>query len=212
MLLLLVVFLVPYVGAQELGTALSTVQTNPVPAPFADLFPGASSYIYDGVRKVYSDPGYSHTVCPTYKSDALSSLASVLGSAAKIMLAAAAIAFLKVMGGKLLLLPLTVILIAKMALKTLLLWPILSKLMKFLKKKKKKHARTLVDCTERVSCLMRRSVQSGWGSNLGSAVAFSIIQDVEDDSPITSIMLNILAGHKVAKCMDISCSEGVDIS
>ncbi|CAK1547109.1 unnamed protein product [Leptosia nina] len=194
--------------AQE--QALSTVTPQSPPLPFLDLFTGASNY-YPDIRKTYSDPGYYHGSCQ--KTDTLSSFASLLGSAAKIMLSATVIVLLKLLGGKLLLFPLSVMLFAKLGLKAALMWPVISKMIKYFKKKKKKNkSRLIMDCSERVACVIQKSYRSGFGSNFGTAVTFSIIDDVDEDSPIAKILLSILAGDKVAECMSMDCNSGIDIS
>ncbi|CAF4834719.1 unnamed protein product [Pieris macdunnoughi] len=194
--------------AQE--QALSTDRPHSASMPFLDLFTGASNY-YPDIRKTYSDSGYYHGSCQ--KTDTLSSFASLLGSAAKIMLSATVIVLLKLLGGKLLLLPLSVMVFAKLGLKAVLLWPVISKMMKYFKKKRKKSkSRLIMDCTDRVACVIQRSYKSGFGSNFGTAVTFSIIDDVEEDSPIAKILLSILAGDKVAECMSMDCNSGIDIS
>ncbi|XP_045497825.1 uncharacterized protein LOC123695911 [Colias croceus] len=195
--------------AQE--QALSTVTPQSPPIPFLDLFTGSSNY-YPDIRKTYSDPSYYHGSCQ--KTDTLSSLASLLGSAAKIMLSATVIVLLKLLTGKLLLLPLSVMVFAKLGLKAILMWPVISKMIRYFKKKKKKkhHSRMIMDCSERVACVIQKSYRSGWGSNFGAAVTFSIIDDVEEDSPVAKILLSILAGDKVAECMSMDCNSGIDIS
>ncbi|VVC97626.1 uncharacterized protein LOC126969606 [Leptidea sinapis] len=190
--------------------ALSTASPQSPPMPFLDLFTGASNY-YPDIRKTYSDPSYYHGSCQ--KTDALSSLASVLGSAAKIMLSATVIAILKLLGAKLLFLPLSVMVFAKLGLKAILMWPVISKMIKYFKKKKKKSkSRIIMDCSERLACVIQRSYKSSWGSNFGAAVTFSLIEDVDEDSNIAKILLSILAGDKVAKCMSLDCNAGIDIS
>ncbi|XP_047529910.1 uncharacterized protein LOC125066055 [Vanessa atalanta] len=189
---------------------LSTVTPQSPPIPFLDLFTSASNYYSEPIRKTYSDSGY-HTSCP--KSDTLASFASILGSAAKIMLSAAVIALMKLLAGKLFLFPLTLMVLAKMGLKALLLWPVISKMMKYLKMKKKKNkSRMIMDCSERLACVIQRSSNSGWGSNFGAAVTFSIIDDVDEDGFIAKTLLSILAGDKVAECMSMDCNSGGDIS
>lgn len=213
MILIAVVFFVASeVGAQE--QALSTVPpSQPPPFPLLDLFTGASNYYSEPIRKAYSDYSSSHITCP--KSDTLGSFANILGSASKIMLSAAVIIFLKLLGGKMMLFPITIMLFAKMGLKALLLWPMISKMVKYFKKKKKKghkSSRAITDCTERIACVIQRSSRYGWSSNLGAAVTFSMIQDIDDDSSFAKIMLSVLAGDKVAGCMSVECTSGVDIS
>lgn len=202
-----------HVGAQENQALSPATPTNALPLPFMDLFTGASNYYPDQIRKTYSDPGYSyHVSCP--KSDSLSSFASVLGSAAKIMMSAAVIVFLKVAVGKLMLLPFTVMLLAKVGFKAVLLWPMLSKMIKYFKKKKKKgqKSRMITDCSERVACVIQRSSRIGWASHLGAAASFSLINDVDEDAPLARVLLSVLAGDKVAQCMSLDCGSGVNIS
>lgn len=204
---LAVFFVASQAGAQD--QALSTMPPSPSPSfPFLDLFTGASNF-YPDVRKTYSDP---YNSCP--KSDTLSSFANILGSAAKIMMSTALIVFLKLLGGKLLLFPLTIMLFTKIGLKALLLWPMISKMIKFFKKKTKKHhkSRSIKDCSERIACVMQRASRSGWSSNLGAAATFSLIDDVEEDSSFAKLLLTILAGDKVARCMSVECTSGVNIS
>lgn len=212
MILIAVVFFVASeAGAQD--QALSTVPpSQPPPFPFLDLFTGASNYYSEPIRKAYSDHSSSYISCP--KSDTLGSFASILGSASKIMLSAAVIIFLKLLGGKMMLFPLTVMLFAKMGLKALLLWPMISKMIKYFKKKKKKGhiSRAITDCSERIACVIRTASKYGWSSNMGAAVTFSMIEDIDDDSSFAKIMLSILAGDKVARCMSVECISGVDIS
>lgn len=203
----IVFFVASQAGAQE--QALSTISPSPSPSfPFLDLFTGASNY-YPDIRKTYSDSYHS---CP--KSDTLSSFANILGSAAKIMMSTALIVFLKLLGGKLMLFPLTVMIFAKMGLKALLLWPMISKMIQYFKKKTKKHhkSRSITDCSERIACVMQRATRIGWSSNLGAAATFSLIDDVEEDSSFAKLLLTILAGDKVAKCMSVECTSGVNIS
>lgn len=205
--ILAVFFVASQAGAQE--QALSTVPPSPSPSfPFLDLFTGASNY-YPDVRKTYSEP---YSSCQ--KSDTLSSFANILGSAAKIMMSTALILLLKLIGGKLLLFPLTIMLFAKVGLKALLLWPMISKMIKYFKRKTKKHhkSRSITDCSERISCVMQRATRIGWSSNLGAAATFSLIDDVEEDSSFARLLLTILAGDKVAKCMSVECTSGVNIS
>ncbi|CAH0397957.1 unnamed protein product [Chilo suppressalis] len=205
---LVVVFVVSQASAQE--QALST-ETPPhsQSLPFLDLFTGASTYYGEPIRKTYSDPYY--VSCP--KTDALSSFANVLGSAAKIMLSAAVIAFLKMLGGKILLFPLLLVFFSKIGLKVFLLWPMISKMMKYFKTKKKKgfKPRMIMDCSQRIACVIQRSAE-GWGSNLGAAATFTLIDDVDQDTSYARALLRILAGDKVAECMTIECSSGIDIS
>lgn len=202
-------FVATKVFAQE--QALSTVTPQAPSIPFLDLFSSASNYYSDPIRKSYTDSGYYHGSCP--KTDTLASFASILASAAKIMLSAAVIALMKLLAGKLFLFPLTLIVLAKMGLKALLLWPVLSKMMKYLKKKKKKNrSRVIMDCSERLACVIQRSSNIGWGSNFGAAVTFTMIDDVEEDGFIAKTLLSILAGDKVAECMSMDCNSGGDIS
>ncbi|CAH2106471.1 unnamed protein product [Euphydryas editha] len=203
-------YVVTETGAQD--QALSAVSPQPPPIPFLDLFTGASNYYTEPNRKSYVDSGYHHHAsCP--KSDTLASFASVLASAAKIMLSAAVIVLLKLLGTKLFLLPLTLMVLAKMSLKALLLWPVISKMMKYIQKKKMKNkSRIIMDCSERLACVIQRSSNSGWGSNFGAAVTFSIIDDVDEDNFIAKTLLSILAGDKVAECMSMDCNSGGDIS
>ncbi|CAG9786238.1 unnamed protein product [Diatraea saccharalis] len=189
---LAVVFVISMASAQE-HLALSTeVPSRPSQLPFLDLITGASTYYSDPVpiRKAYSDPYY--VSCP--KSDTLNSVANVLGSAAKIMLSAAAIAFLKLLGGKLLLFPLLLVFLSKIGLKLFLLWPMISKMMKYFKKKKKKgfKSRMIMDCSQRIACVIQRA-SKGWGSNLGAAATFTLVDDVDEDSSYTKALLSILA-------------------
>lgn len=198
------------VGAQE--QALSTATpTKSLPLPFLDLFTSASNYYSEPIRKTYSDSGY-HVSCP--KSDSLSSFANVLGSAAKIMLSVAAILFLKLLAGKLLLFPLFVMLLMKLGLKAFLLWPLISKMIKYFKKKKKKghKSRIITDCSPRMACVFQRATRQGWSSNLGAAATLLLIDDIEEDSLFAKSMLTILSGDKVAECMSLECSSGIDIS
>lgn len=202
-------YVVTETGAQD--QALSAVTPQPPAIPFLDLFTSASNHYTEPNRKSYSDSGYYHTSCP--KPDTLASFASVLASAAKIMLSAAVIALIKLLGAKLFLFPLTLMVLAKMGLKALLLWPVISKMMKYLKKKKTKNkSRVITDCSERLACVIQRSSRSGWGSNFGAAVTFSIIDDVDEDNFIAKTLLSILAGDKVAQCMSMDCNSGGDIS
>lgn len=205
---------ISHIQAQELGTALSTVHSTQPPLPLLDLFPGATNYISDSIRKSYGESGYGHPICPTYKSDSLSAFANILGNAAKIMLAAVTITFLKTVAGKLLLLPFTVLLMVKIGIKTLLLWPILLKLMKYFKRRKKKiyKGRSIGDCSKRIACVIRQTVDAGWGNNLGAAVAFSVMKNIDNDSSYSHLLVNVLAGEKIAECMKIVCGEGADIS
>ncbi|XP_059045279.1 uncharacterized protein LOC131841064 [Achroia grisella] len=206
---LAVVFFVLFFRAH--GQGLSTESPSHTPAiPFMDLFTGASSYYSEPIRKTYSDHDYSIS-CP--KSDTLSSFANLLSSAAKIMISAAIIVFLKVMVGKLMLFPLTFVILGKLGLKLFFLWPMISKMMKHFKKKKKKghKARMITDCSQRIACVIERSSKE-WGSNLGAAVTFFLIDDVDKDSSYAKAMLHILAGDNVAECMSVDCNSGIDIS
>ncbi|KAG7302836.1 hypothetical protein JYU34_012816 [Plutella xylostella] len=104
--------------------------------------------------------------------------------------------------------------LAKVGLKAVLLWPMISKMIKYFRKKKKKweKARVIKDCSQRIACIIQRSARDGWGGNLGAALTFTLIEDVEDESSFVSTLLDIFAGEKVSKCMAIECSSGVDIS
>ncbi|XP_045771945.1 uncharacterized protein LOC123871929 [Maniola jurtina] len=206
---ILVVYLVTKVTAQDQSLRAVTPQSPPL--PFLDLFTGASSHYSEPIHKTYSDD-YYHSSCP--KSDTLASFANVLGSVAKIMVSVAVMALLKILGGKLLLLPITVMVLAKMSLKAILLWPFISKIIRYLRKKKKKKnkARVIRDCSERLACVLQRSSDSGWGSNFGSALTFFMIDDVNEDSFVAKTLLSILAGEKVAECMSLDCNSGSDIS
>ncbi|XP_041978455.1 uncharacterized protein LOC121732587 [Aricia agestis] len=205
-----VVFFVATVAAQDQSLS---AQTHP-PLPFMDLFTGASnlySNLYSNpIRKTYSDPEY-HGSCQ--KTDTLTSFANFLTSAAKVMLSAAVIILLKLLGGKFLLLPIAVMVFVKMGLKALLLWPVITKMIKHFKKKKKRNnnSRTIRDCSERLACLIQRSSHS-FGSNIGAAVTFSLIDDVDDDHFVAKTLLSILAGDKVAQCMSLDCTSGPDVS
>ncbi|XP_069358857.1 uncharacterized protein [Maniola hyperantus] len=201
-----VFYLLTKVSAQDQSLRAVTPQSPLV--PFIDLFTGASSYSSEPIRRTYSD-GYYHASCS--KPDTLASFANVLGSVAKIMVSAAVIALLKILGGKLLFLPITVMVLAKMGLKAILLWPLISKLMRYLRKKKNK-ARVIMDCSERLACVLQRSSDSGWGSNFGSALTFFMIDDVDEDGFVAKTLLSILAGEKVAECMSLDCNSGSDIS
>lgn len=206
MFLIVAVFFVAWAGAQEVHLSTEPPQ-NSHSLPFLDLITGASNY-YD-IRKTYSDP--YPVACS--RPDTLSSVANVLGSAAKIMLSAAVIAFLKLIGGKLLLFPLAFVFLGKLGLKAFLLWPMISKLMKYFKKKKKKghKSRMITDCSQRIACVIQRA-SKGWGSNFGAAATFSLIDDVDEDTSYARALLSILAGDKVAECMSLDCSSGIDIS
>lgn len=208
--MIVAVFFVASAGAQEHQLMSTESPQNSPSLPFLDLFTGASSYYNsEPIRKTYSDPYY--VSCP--KPDKLSSFANVLGSAAKIMLSAAVIAFLKLLGGKLLLFPLLFVFLGKLGLKAFLLWPMISKLMKYFKKKKKKghKSRMIEDCSQRIACVIQRA-SKGWGSNLGAAATFSLIDDVDEDTSYAKALLSIFAGDKVAECMSLDCSSGIDIS
>lgn len=214
LLTLVLLFFTTRVRAQDGGNPLSTMPpSQQLPHPFMDLITGASSYLYPDIRKNYnSDPSYQYQIsCP--KTDTLGSFASILASAAKIMLATAALVFLKLLGAKMMLMPLTALLLAKVGLKAFLLWPMISRMIKFFRKKRKhKKSRMIKDCSQRIACIIQRSVHDGWASNLGAALTFTLIEDVEDDSALTTTLLDIIAGEKVSKCMAIECSSGVDIS
>ncbi|KPJ08201.1 hypothetical protein RR48_12940 [Papilio machaon] len=206
---IVVIFVVSRVCAQEHG--LSTAPPyNSQQFPFLDLFTGSSNY-YPDIRKTYTDSGY-YTSCP--KPDTLASFASILSSAAKIILSAAIIMLVKLLAGKLLLLPIIVMIIAKLGLKALLLWPLISKMIKYFKKKRRKgmKSRIITDCSQRFACAIQKSSSAGWSSNVGTAVAFSLIDDIEEDSSFAKSILSALAGDKVAECMSMECSTGVDIS
>ncbi|XP_052759428.1 uncharacterized protein LOC128202600 [Galleria mellonella] len=194
------------------GQGMSTESpSHKPPIPFMDLFTGASNYYTDPIRKIYSDQDSYSVSCP--KSDTLSSFANVLSSAAKIMISAAIIVFFKFMVGKLMLFPLIFVLLGKISLKIFLLWPMLSKIMKYFKKKKKKghKGRMITDCSQRVVCVIQRSSKD-WGSNLGAATTFLLIDDIDKDSSYAKAMLHILAGDNVAECMSMDCYSGTDIS
>ncbi|GBP29712.1 hypothetical protein EVAR_13635_1 [Eumeta japonica] len=214
MIVVFVLFFMLCVAAQEHGNPLSTVapsaQQN---IPFMDLFTGASNYFSEPQRKTYVDPGYYSPYCP--RTDILGSFASILASAAKIMLATVAIVFLKVVGAKLLLLPVTVMLVTKIGMKALILWPLISRMIKYFRRKGKKghkhKGRTVTNCSERVSCVLRKAINGGWTSEIGAAAAFSLI-DVEEDPSYSATLLNILAGDEVARCMQVECVSGVDIN
>lgn len=208
MFLAVVVFYVITLAVAQ-DTSLSPVTRNPI--PFLDMLTGPSNMYSEHIRKTYSDPGYYHASCP--KADTLTSFANFLTSAAKVMLSVAVIIILKVVGGKLLLLPIAVMVFVKMGLKALLLWPVLSKMIQHLKKKKKKNnSRVVKDCSERLACLIQRTSSSDWENNFGAAVTFSLIDDVDEDSYVVKSLLSILAGDKVAQCMSLDCNSGVDIS
>lgn len=198
----------PLLCAQE--QILSTAVTTQTPhLPFFDLFTGASNLYPEPVRKAYSDSSY-YVSCP--KTDTLSSFANILGSAAKIMLSAATIVTLKLLAGKLLLFPLIFVLFVKMGLKAFLLWPIISKTIRHFKKKKRGHKpRMIAECTQRFACVIQRSMKS-WISNIGAAITFSLVDDLDGDSVLAKSMLTILSGDKVAQCMSLDCNTGIDIS
>ncbi|KAJ2946178.1 hypothetical protein O0L34_g5112 [Tuta absoluta] len=203
---IVVVLVVSRAGAQE--QALSTVPpAPPQPYPLLDLFTGASNY-YPDIRKTYD----SHTVCP--KSDGLSSTANFLGSIAKILMSVTVLLFFKLLVGKLLLFPLSLVLFAKLGLKTFLLWPMILKMAKYFKKKKKKayKGRSGVDCSERIACVVQQASRNGWSSHLGAAATFTWIEDVEEDGPLAKILLTMLSGDNVAKCMSLECTSGINIS
>jgi hypothetical protein len=204
---LAVVFVVSQASAQDQGMSTEPPSQSSS-LPFLDLLTGASSYYGEPIRKTYSDIYYSS--CP--KPDSLSSFANVLGSAAKIMLSVAVIVFLKILGGKLVLFPLLLVFLAKVGLKAFLLWPMISKMMKHFKKKRKKSSksRMITDCSQRIACVIQRA-SKGWGSNLGAAAAFTLIDDVEDSS-FAKALLSVMSGDKVAECMAMDCSSGIDIS
>lgn len=207
---LAVLFVALKTSAQE--HSLSTVSPpHSPPLPFLDLFTSASNYYTDPIRKTYSDSDH-YVSCP--KTDSLSSFANLLGSAAKIMISAAVILVLKVLAGKLLFMPIVFVLLVKLGLKAFLLWPMLSKMIKYFKKKKKKgyKSRIIMDCSPRIACVIQRATHSGWSSNLGAAATFSLIDDIEEDNLFAKSMLTILAGDKVAECMSLECSSGIDIS
>lgn len=193
---------------QSLGTSMSPVRSPPL--PFLDLFTSASNYP-DPIRKTYSESD-NYVSCP--KSDSLSSFANVLGSAAKIMISAAVILVLKVLAGKLLFMPLVFVFFIKMGLKAFLLWPMITKMIKYFKKKKKKghKSRIITDCSPRIACVIQRATYNGWSSNLGAAATFAFIDDIEEDNLFAKSLLTILAGDKVAECMSLECSSGIDIS
>lgn len=192
--------------------SLSTVSPQHAPnLPFLDLFTSASNYFSEPIRKSYSDSEH-YVSCP--KTDSLTSFANVLGSAAKIMISAAVILILKVLAGKLLFMPVVFVLLVKLGLKAFLLWPMITKMTKYFKKKKKKghKSRIIVDCSPRIACVIQRASHGGWSSNLGAAATFSLIDDIEKDNLFAKSMLTILAGDKVAECMSLECSSGIDIS
>lgn len=191
--------------------SLSTVPPQHAHTPFLDLFTSASNYFSEPIRKSYSDSDH-YVSCP--KTDSLSSFANVLGSAAKIMISAAVILVLKVLAGKLLFMPVVFVLLVKLGLKAFLLWPMITKMMKYFKKKRKKghKSRIIMDCSPRIACVIQRATHGGWSTNLGAAATFSLIDDIEEDNLFAKSMLTILAGDKVAECMSLECSSGIDIS
>lgn len=208
--LLVVVFVASRACAQD--QSLSTVPpSNSPPMPFLDLFTGASSYYSEPIRKTYSDPSH-YVSCP--KTDTLTTIANILGSAAKIMFSAALIAFLKVIIGKMLLLPVVLLLFVKIGFKAFLLWPMISKMMKYFKKKKKKghKSRMITDCSQRFACVIQRSAGTSWASYIGATATFFLIDDLEEDSSLAKSMLSILSDDKIAQCMSLDCSSGIDIS
>lgn len=103
-------------------------------------------------------------------------------------------------------------LLAKVGLKALLLWPIISKMKKYLKKKKKNQSRAFADCSERLSCVLKRSSDNGFVGNFGAALTFSMIDDFDEDGFVTRALLSVLAGDKVAECMSLDCNSGIAIS
>lgn len=197
------------VSAQD--QSLSTVSPPQSLPPFMDLFTSASNYLSEPIRKTYSDPGH-YVSCP--KTDSLTSFANVLGAAAKIMGSATIILVLKMLAGKLLLTPLLFVLVAKLGLKAFLMWPMISKMIKYFKKKKKNghKSRVIMDCSPRVACVIQRAARYGLATNAGAAVAFSLINDIEEDSLFAKSLLTVFAGDKVAECMSLECSSGIDIS
>ncbi|CAD0199208.1 unnamed protein product [Chrysodeixis includens] len=209
MIVLLVVFVVS-AGAQDHSQGPATPSYSP-PMPFLDLFTGGANLYPDPIRKTYSEPS-NYVSCP--KSDSLSAFASILGSAAKIMFSAAIIAVLKMIIGKMLLLPVVFLLFAKVGFKAFLLWPMISKMMKYFKKKKKKghKSRVITDCSQRIACVIQRSSTSSWASYIGATATFFFIDDLEEDSSFAKSMLSILSDDKIAECMSLDCSSGIDIS
>lgn len=185
--------------------------SQPLPLPFIDLFTGASNIYSEPSRKSYSDSSY-YVSCP--KSDTLSSLANIIGSAAKILMSAAAIVFLKLLIGKMFMLPIVLTLFVKLGLKVFFLWPMISKMVKYFKKKKKKghKSRMISDCSQRIACVIQRSSKSTWSSYIGATVTFFLIDDLEEDGTVAKSMLSILADDKIAQCMSLDCSSGIDIS
>lgn len=209
-MLLVVVIAASPTCAQDQSLSTVTPSKSP-PIPFLDLFTSASNYYSEPIRKTYSD--LSHYVsCP--KPDPLSTFASILGSAAKIMFSAAIIAFLKVIVGKLLLLPVVFILFVKIGFKAFLLWPMISKMMKYFKKKKKKGAksRIITDCSQRFACVIQRSATATWASYIGATATFFLIDDLDEDGSLAKSMLSILSDDKIAQCMSLECGSGIDIS
>ncbi|XP_060802874.1 uncharacterized protein LOC132902318 [Amyelois transitella] len=186
------------------GQGMSTESPAHAPAlPFLDLFTGASTYYGEPVRKVFEND-YPVSCA---KPDTLTSFANILGSAAKIMISAAVIVFLKFLVGKLMLFPLVFVLIGKIGLKAFLLWPWISKMMKYFKKKKKKHfhGRMMTGCVERIACVIARS-SSAWTSNLGAAATFTLIDDIDENSALAKNMLRLFAGEHVAECLSFNCN------
>ncbi|XP_053607969.1 uncharacterized protein LOC128673851 [Plodia interpunctella] len=209
MIVIIAVVFFVYLGVVH-GQVMSTESPSHSPAlPFLDLFTGASNYYGEPVRKVFEND-YPVSCA---KPDTLTSFANVLGSAAKIMISAAVIVFLKVLGGKLMLLPLIFVLLGKIGLKAFLIWPWITKMIKYFKKKKKKHfrGRMMTGCLERIACVVARS-SSAWTSNLGAAVTFIVIDDVDENSTLAKNMLRLFAGEHVAECLSINCNNGAEIS
>lgn len=208
--LFVVVIVATRVNAQDQSLSTATPSNSP-PLPFMDLFTGASNLYSEPIRKTYTDSSY-YVSCP--KSDTLTSLANILGSAAKIMMSAAVIAFLKLIVGKMLLLPVVLMLFVKLGLKAFLLWPMISKMIKYFKKKKRKghKSRIITDCSQRIACVIQKSLRSSWGSYIGATTTFLLIDDLEEDGSIAKSMLSILADDDIAQCMSLDCSSGIDIS
>lgn len=208
---IVVVFVVLRLQALAQEQALST-GTPPLSQqiPFLDLFTSASNAFPDPIRKAYDHDYY--VTCP--KSDTLSSFANILGSAAKIMLSAAVIAVLKLLAGKLILLPVLFVFIIKIGLKVFFLWPMISKLMKYFKTKKKNghRSRIITDCSQRIACVINKLSRSTWATNIGAAITFFLIEDIEEDSSLAKSMLTVLTNNKIADCMSLECSSGIDIS